>query len=380
VAVAVAVADAMPRTLHLAISLAILVLACGAGLWTAAGSIGPPAAPPPAFAAPASSPLDYARRIPAFRWRGDGRVERIGSAGQRPDRSLGLLLYPGRSAAAPGEQTVLLDASVKTLWDLGSRTMSRDLSRNLQGFLHEGRRTLTAVVESPAFVSDYEPAFRRIGRESIEAAWQAPETRLAARAAFAHYGDELLSDLVPPLLPVLLDNVQQALRESFAAQPARFLGQLIAGEIDRVSLSRALDRTLQDPDVAARLDRGLTEALAAAETEALARAFARALLRELSENDELFDLLEQLVADARFGDNLAALKQHSLEEVRNLAELLLGLGVDEGVHPVTAVVIRSFLGLEGPHFVLVVPGPLARRLTEGELPGGELLHPLETAR
>lgn len=370
----------MPRTLHLAVSLAILLLAFAAGLWTAAGSIGPAAPPPAAFAPPALSHLDDGHRLPVFRWNGDGRVERIGSAGQRPDRSLGLLLYPGRTAAAPGEEAVLLEASVKTLWDLGSRTMSRDLSRNLQGFLHEGRRTLTAVVESPAFVSDYEPAFRRIGRESIEAAWRAPETRLAARAAFAHYGDELLSDLVPPLLPVLLDNVQQSLRESFAAQPARFLGQLVAGEIDRASLSRALDRTLQDPEVAALLDRGLTDALAAAETEALARAFGGALLRELSENDEVLELLERLLADPRFGDSLAALKQQSLEEVRNVAELLLGLGVDEGVHPVTAVVIRAFLGLEGSQFVLVVPAPLARRLTEGELPSGELLHPLETAR
>lgn len=367
----------MPRTLHLAVSLAILALGLGAGLWTAAGAIGPPAAPPAAFAAPATAGLEAEGRLPVFRWQGDGAVERIGTAGLRPDGLFGLQLYPGRSGAGPEEQAVLLTAAVKTLWDLRSDTMGRALGRNLDGFLREGRRTLAAVMESPAFAADYEPAFRQLAAEAVEAAWQAPETRLAARDAFAHYSDELLADIVPPVLPLLLDNVQQALRESFSAEPARFLARLVAGEIDRGSLALALDRTLQDPVVAARLDEGLSAALSAEETEALARAFGRALLRELGERDELLVLLERMLADPSFSDALLALKQQSLDEVRNLAELLLGLGVSEGVHPVTAVVIRAFLQLEGPYFILVMPTPLALRLAGGDLPSGELLQPLE---
>jgi len=367
----------MPRTLHLALSLAILSLGIGAGLWTAAGAIGPPPPPPAAFAAPATAGLEAERRLPVFRWRGDGAVERIGTAGLRSDGSFGLLLYPGRSGAGAEERTVLLTAAVKTLWDLRSETLGRTLGRNLQGFLREGRRTLTALVESEAFLTDYEPAFRQLASEAIEAAWRAPETRLAARAAFAHYSDELLTEFVPTLLPVLLDNVQQSLRESFTAEPARFIGRLVSGEIDRRSLALALDRTLQDPLVAARLDEGLSAALTAEETEALALAFGRALLRELGEREELLVLLERMLADPRFSDVLSALKQQSLDEARGMVEVLLGLGVSEGVHPVAALVIRAFLQLEGPHFVLVAPAPLAQRLAGGELPSGEVLTPLE---
>ncbi|MGE0254900.1 MAG: hypothetical protein AB7N54_02875 [Alphaproteobacteria bacterium] len=371
----------MASPLHYASSAAILLLGLGGGVWAAWGAAGPAAALPAAFAAPVGDLHRGVRPMPVFRWQGEGDVARIGKAAPRPDGRIGLSLYPGATGAGADERTVLVEASIRTLWDLRTAPMSDALRARLPSLLSEGERSLEAVFDSPAFAADYAPAYRQVANAAIEAAWRAPDTQLAVREALGSSAEQAVGDLVPVVLPVLLDNAQKALRESFSENPARFLGRLVTGGFDRASLARALDVTLRDPAVSARLDASLRATLSAPETEALAWTFGRALMRETAaRQDELIDLTEKLVADPRFAAPLRAFRELAIAGLRDVVGQMLGLGVVEGVHPISAIVIRAFLRLESPHFLLVVPTAMAERLGSGELPAGRVLQPVSALR
>ena len=371
----------MAPPLHYALSAAILALGLGGGLWAVWGAVGPAAALPAAFVAPAGTLPDRGRPMPVFRWQGEGEVERIGKAALRQDGRIGHDLYPGHDGAGANERTVLVEASVRTLWDLRTVPMSEALRGRLRDLLREGENSLEAVFDAPAFAIDYAPAFRDFANAAIEAAWKAPDTQLAVRGALGSSTEQAVSDLLPVVLPVLLDKAQHALRESFTENPARFLGRLVTGGFDRESLARALDATLRDPAVAARLDESLRGTLTAPETEVLVWTFGRALLREIAaREDALIDLVEKLAADPRFTVPLRAFRELAIAGTRDVAELLLGLGVVEGVHPISAMVIRAFLQLENRNFLLVVSTDMAERLDSGELPAGRLLQAVEFDR
>ncbi|HLS69422.1 MAG TPA: hypothetical protein VK035_08760 [Kiloniellales bacterium] len=318
-----------------------------------------------------------AARLPLLRWYSDEQIERVGTAVPLADGSIGLEFYVRGAKVGSDETVTLLEAGPQTLWALRSDQMEQGLQHSMQNFLAQARPALDRMLRSEAFAEDYAPAFRDIMTTSLQAAWNRPETEAATRAALERLHRIMNREVVDPGLPLLLGNIRTALKESFAATPARFLGQLLGGNLDPEIFAIALERTLEDPEMIRRLETAVETALTSRENEQMAMAFSRALLEELLARQEAIELVQRLLADPRLSDSLLELRVLGLMELRKVSQLLLGLGVTEGVHPLAALAIRAFLQLDSPYFVLLAPRPLAQRLIAGDLPAGQIMTPLE---
>lgn len=366
----------MARFANYLASAAILTLALAGGLWTVWGSAGPQPTVP-LYRLPSQlleKPFD---RLPLMRWYSEERIERVGTALFLPDKNIGFSFYEDAPMLTE-EQALLLESGPHALWALRNKQMEARLQRSAQAFFNNAEVTLNRILSSAAFQEDYAPAFRAIVTSSVEAASQAPESQAAAQLALQAYRDLLVEEVVAPGTPILMEEVRSALKENFQAGPGRFLGQLLGGNVDPEVFAVALDRTLEDPAITAQVEAALKQALVAKETEQLAITFSRALLTEMAGRQETIDLLRRLLIDPRFSDSLMELRMLSLVELRDMSELLLGLGITQGVHPLAALVIRAFLQLDPPYFVLLAPAHVAARLSAGDLPAGHLLYAVDS--
>lgn len=353
----------LARRKHLGLVASAIILSAGALAGLEAlplGAQGETVAHLQPVALPVSRPLS-GRPLPVFLFDGAGDARRVGEAAAEPSGSLRVRLYAeraGEAAAAP--VVVLLHADTRLLWSLASDANKAQARAIADAWVRDARAAAGAIVASERFRTHYREVLQAIAGHHVGVASNAPEVEGALDRMLQVLDESFDAEFVARYAKVLLDEFNAALQPVILA-PYRL-------EAHR-QLLRDIASLMRKPAARQLVAEHLREVLKTPESAELLTAFATAFLGGLIEDARFFAVIRDIAGDDAFAGEVDIIERASVNALRELARLLVGIDRADRMHPIATAVLRALVFDEARWIVAYVGLEQAAELRRS-LPGG----------
>ncbi|PWC31251.1 hypothetical protein [Azospirillum sp. TSO35-2] len=293
--------------------------------------------------------------VPVFLMRSDRSTLRAGTAHGRPDGKIGVTLFdPADPRLIQSSEAVLLNADIRVLWLLASDEERAELWRGVQAVGRGLREAIDTVLASPEFVNDYRNDLTDIGRQAIEDAWRAPETR-AAYDEFLRSAEPMLHDLIGrDLKGIVLKRVEPMIWDLIGANMGAMVDVFRSKPWDLSPIDQTIEsiqREVRDRGVLEKTAQRLFESWQA---KAFLQTFAGAVMDAVARDTRVRDVLGRLVTDPRLSASLTPLAKPVGELGRLAPNVLFGVHPHADLNAIAAYTFRGLLTGEGGQLIILM--------------------------
>ena len=273
------------------------------------------------------------------------KASRVGRAYPSENGVVAVYLYPDVfDHDIDAVNFVMVDASAKLLWQLMSKSARAKTERSIQKLVEETHADLEKILSSKKFQEKYQKQFYEIVIHAARSAFDEPDTKVALDAAYTELLGVFGQGFVAEYLSVLTKNstlVLDAFYENLTKNILRFKK---GSKLDFDPIREAIQQVMLDPlfkvSVQSRLEKFLLTDAAAN----LSATFGRQFVANTSRDPRLYNLLNALLADLAYSDDLKKFEFKITNSVREVVLDVLTRGNDS-IDPVGAAILKNaFIG------------------------------------
>lgn|GEM_PF-3698800 len=276
---------------------------------------------------------------------GRQKASRVGKLYPLGNNEVAIYLYPDifdRDINAV--KFVMVDASVRLLWQLTPKPVRLKAERSLQKFIEETHADLEKIITSDEFQSKYQSQFYEIVNDAARRAFDEPETKEALDEAYNEllvtFGREFVTEYLD-LLTKKSTLVLDTLIDSFAKNLFNLEN---GGELDFDPIRRAIEQMLLDPVIKVAVQRRMEKFLSSDAAANLSITFGRRFIANTYRDPRLYDLLNALLADIAYSSDLKKFELMATESIRVAVLEVLTRGNDSMNSVGAAILKNAFIG------------------------------------
>ena len=235
---------------------------------------------------------------------------------------------------------VMVDASVKLLWQLTPKSVRTKAERSLQKFVEQTHADLEKILASKEFQSKYQNQFYEIVNDAARRAFDEPETKAALDEAYHEllvtFGQEFVTEYLN-LLTIKSTLIMDILFDNFAKNILKFEN---GGELDFDPIRKAIEQILLDPVIKVAVQRRLEKFFSSDAAANLSITFGRRFVANTYRDPRLYDLLNALLADIAYFDDLRKFELTATKMIREVVLEVLTRGEDS-MNSVGAAILKN---------------------------------------
>lgn len=282
------------------------------------------------------------------------KASRVGKVYPRGNNEVSIYLYPDVfDRDIDTVNFVMVDASVKLLWQLTPKSVRENAERSLQKFVEETHADLEKILTSDEFQSRYQSEFYEIVNDAARRAFDEPETKAALDEAYNEllvtFGQDFATEYLN-LLTTKSALVLDTLYDNFAKNLLKFEN---GGALDLDPIRKAFEQMLLDPVIKVTAQRRLEKFFSSDAAANLSITFGRRFVANTYRDPRLYDLLNALLADIAYSDDLRNFELASTKMIRQVVLEVLTRGSDS-MNSVGAAILRNAFIEDQDKIVLVL--------------------------
>ncbi len=271
-------------------------------------------------------------------WR---KSSRIGKAYPSRDGVVVIALYPDVfDRDIDTVNFVMVDASLKLLWQLTPESDRLNAERSVQRLVRKTLTNLETTLTSDAFKKKYQKQFSEIINDAALSALEEPDTKEALDVAFNEllgaFGQEFASEYLK-LLSQKSMRIMDTLFENFTRNILKFKK---GGTLDFDLIRAAIEEIMADPLLKIAVKRRLKEFVSTEAAAALSITFGRRFIANVYSDPRLFDLLAGLMADLAFTNDLRNIELAAAKSIREVVLKVLTRG-NTKMDPIAAAILKN---------------------------------------
>jgi hypothetical protein len=269
------------------------------------------------------------------------KASRVGRAYPSENGDVAIYLYPDVfDRDIDSVHFVMVDASVGLLWQLMPKSARRKAERSLQRLVAETQADMEKILSSEKFQTKYQKQFYEIVVDAARSAFDAPDTKVALDGAYNELLGAFGREFVAEYLSSLTKNstlILDALYENFTKNILRFKK---GGKLDFDPIREAIQQVMRDPLFKVSVQSRLEEFLLTDAAANLSATFGRRFVANTYSDPRLYDLLNALLADLAYSDDLRKFELKVTGSIREVVLEVLTRGND-AMDPVGAAILKN---------------------------------------
>jgi hypothetical protein len=281
---------------------------------------------------------------PVFALRENGTAVRFGNATLAADGVIYIGLYDTLDPLlAHATEVVSLPGDPRLLWLLAApqerqalRDSTVDLARSLAA-------SVTAILHSPEFLTEYRDRFVQLLRSDLEIAWQNTRKSGAWQDLTRGYEPILRETVSGDLRPIVESHFRNVPMRMLRANALQLIDPFHDTNWNLVPIENALQAAWQEIRERELPERVSSRLLQAPPTIAFLRVFLDAMASQLAHDTILRDLVGDMLFDNRFRPYLNNAFARAMDLGRVAPRLLVSLHGSTDLNPVAAFVIRTLV-------------------------------------
>jgi hypothetical protein len=335
------------------VSILIVIGVAVAAVYTLPLGAGPGAAAP-IWRVPRGGPtVADGTELPVFCLPETGPALRCGVAKMRSRRRISF--QPFGDMPDPHETLpVLATADIGLLWSLADPAARSKVQASATELAAQVASSVQQVTDSPAWQHEYRESLRDVLERTTQEAWRAEDTQQAFRALLRASEPVVKDSLAHQIGPALAPYIADAFWSLLKTNSAQVLSLISGSPLDLSPIGSTFSVALQDPRVQVALG-GIGPRLAdLPQTELLTERFLANLAEALRRDHVATALLTRVAMDSRLGTELGHVRNHVGEFMRQLGEVLWGLGGSSSMNALAGLSMKTQIaGVSQPLIILL---------------------------
>jgi hypothetical protein len=249
---------------------------------------------------------------------------------------------------------VLATADIGLLWSLADPAARSKVQASATELAAQVASSVQQVTDSPAWQHEYRESLRDVLERTTQEAWRAEDTQQAFRALLRASEPVVKDSLAHQIGPALAPYIADAFWSLLKTNSAQVLSLISGSPLDLSPIGSTFSVALQDPRVQVALG-GIGPRLAdLPQTELLTERFLANLAEALRRDHVATALLTRVAMDSRLGTELGHVRNHVGEFMRQLGEVLWGLGGSSSMNALAGLSMKTQIaGVSQPLIILL---------------------------